>query len=345
MGKLLQKLVATVTFAAAGSMLFDLTAVQGADVWKVDGKLIGKTTKSGKIKKAEDVSGIACIQTAGFPRTCLLIDDETQFAQFVTLYDGRIKAGETVGLISDIHDSRMVEFDGEGVAFHDRYFYAMGSHGRPRSESENPSESERARIAARERASSRLVRIEVDPATGQLAGATPVRASTELKKLISADAKLGPLTQVPLNQDGITIEGIAILNDRLYAGFRGPSSTGGLILSASLGAFFGGKSADAVLYALALGDGRGVRDLAVHGNSILVLAGPTVGEGGQFSIYSWNGSGSDAHHLKDLPKYGDGLKPEALLPLDEDGAGTLRVLVILDGAEEGAPRVENVKLR
>jgi hypothetical protein len=56
--------------------------------WKVNGDLIGK-----KDKVAEDLSGIACTTDSGFPRTCLLIDDEQQSAQVVTLSDGEITAG------------------------------------------------------------------------------------------------------------------------------------------------------------------------------------------------------------------------------------------------------------
>jgi hypothetical protein len=191
-----------------------------------------------------------------------------------------------------------------------------------------------------------VIRIKVDPATGQPAGAA-VQISTMLKDLIAADATLGPIMKRPLNQDGITIEGIAIFNGRLLAGLRGPSDKGAPILSAALGAFFDGKPAEPKLHLLSLGEGRGVRDLAVHGDRILILAGPTVGEGGAFSIYAWDGTGAAIELLGNLPQYNDGskqLKPEALLPLDEDATG-LRVLLMLDGGEEGTPRTERIKRR
>ena len=63
---------------------------QDDDQWPVKGKLIGKTKKSGEVSKSKDVSGIACTTDTGFPRDCLVIDDNLQFAQFVTVKDGKI---------------------------------------------------------------------------------------------------------------------------------------------------------------------------------------------------------------------------------------------------------------
>jgi hypothetical protein len=143
----------------AGSVL-----AQNGAIWPVKGKLIGEE------KKAKDVSGIACTKTSGFPRHCLIVDDSTQIAQFVTLHDGRIVAGKTIRLIEDMHAGKPVELDGEGVAYHCSdacYFYVMGSHGRPRQESPHPNEAERGEIAARLAASSRVIRIKVDRATGE----------------------------------------------------------------------------------------------------------------------------------------------------------------------------------
>ena len=65
--------------------------------------MIGK-----KDKVAEDLSGIACTTESGFPRTCLLIDDEQQSAQVVTLSEGEITAGRLIPLIDD-------RFDGDSV--------------------------------------------------------------------------------------------------------------------------------------------------------------------------------------------------------------------------------------
>lgn len=346
--------IATLTrMVALGTVMtiFAGSALARSDkIWPVEGNLVGEI-KNGEEKKAKDVSGIACMETSGFPRHCLIVDDNTQIAQSVTLHDGRIVAGKTIRLIKDEDNGKPVELDGEGFAYHcsdSCYFYVMGSHGRPRHESSHPDEAERKAIAARLAASSRVIRIKVDRGTGEpIPGA--VQVSTKLKDLISADAALASNLQRPLNDGGINVEGIAIFKGRLYAGFRGPfdirgpSGEGTPILSAELGAFFDGKPADPKLHVLPLGEGRGVRDLAVYGDRILILVGPTVGEGGPFSIYSWDGTCTGGlAPLKDLPSYGSKLKPEALLPLKNKGT-KLRVLLLLDGAKEGGPRTVKIK--
>ena len=92
-----------------------LAAPAGADeptTWPVKHRLWG--TDGGK---STDVSGIACTTAAGFPRSCLVIDDNSQSAQLVTLEDGKINAGEQVELISNKFKKKALELDGEGVAF------------------------------------------------------------------------------------------------------------------------------------------------------------------------------------------------------------------------------------
>jgi hypothetical protein len=69
-----------VCFFAAG-----LHAARAQDLapWKVHGKLLGKSAGPSDFEKSEDVSGIACDRSSGFPRLCLVADDETQGTQIV----------------------------------------------------------------------------------------------------------------------------------------------------------------------------------------------------------------------------------------------------------------------
>ena len=318
---------------------------QDEPVWPVTGKLLGKRgKKNNEDKKAKDISGIACTTDEGFPRAGLVIDDETQFAQFVIVNDGEIVAGETVRLIDDMFEGEPLELDGEGVAYCDGFFYVVGSHGHPRDKyTQLDPVRDRARIDALIAANSQLIRIQVDPATGRQTPGTSVQRSALLAKLIAADPTLAPFQHRRLDDNGVTIEGIAIHSRRLYVGFRGPSIDGprAVILSAALGAFFDGSPAEATLHLLPLGAGRGVRDLAPFGEGLLILAGPTAEEAGDYSIYFWDRTAPHAVLLKDLLRYtnddGKPIKPEAILPLDRT-AERLRVLVMFDGAKEGAPR-------
>jgi hypothetical protein len=113
------------------------------ETWRVDELLVGKK----KDKKSKDVSGIACTKTEGFPRSCLVIDDNRQNAQYVTLHDGKIIAGKSVKLIADKFDDEPLELDGEGVDFADGLYYVIGSHGHPR-DWDNELDPEKNRIAS-----------------------------------------------------------------------------------------------------------------------------------------------------------------------------------------------------
>ena len=303
--------------------------------WDVKGDLVGK-----KGKPTKDLSGIACATNTGFPRTCVIIDDELQVAQVVTLTDGTIAAGgrRLIPLIHDTFDGKPVELDGEGAAFADGYFYVIGSHGRPRSDKPP------AKIKAGFEASSKLARFKLN-ADGTAAHGLAV--STKLATLIAHEPLFDPCRDKELENGGVTIEGVTVIGGRLYAGFRGPVVDGSaIILSASLGYLFGDQQAAAKeIVKLKLGDGRGVRDLAAYDGGMFILAGPVTSNNGVYSVYWWDGRSDKAKHLGDMPKYTNGkkgdkekqYKPEALLPLDRNTKG-VRVLLLLDSAKKGDPQ-------
>ncbi|WP_081494833.1 DUF3616 domain-containing protein [Bradyrhizobium liaoningense] len=297
--------------------------------WRVKGRLVGKVGD-----KSENVSGIACQTSQAFPRTCVVIDDERQEAQFVTIEDGELKAGKSIPLITDSFGDKPLDFDGEGVTFADGFYYVIGSHGHPRDRKRKlKSSRDDAEINARIAASSRIIRFR----DGAAEAVTP---TARLRQAIAADPTLRRFLDRRLENNGVTIEGIAIRQGRLLAGFRGPTLDDGCaaILSVSLAALFGNGNLDAVLHRLRLGDGQGVRDLAVYENGILVLSGPTDDGPGSYAVYWWDGESPNVRQLKELssaisdPEH----KPEAILPLDKGKSG-IRLLVLSDGAKEGRP--------
>ena len=154
------------------------------DSWEVEGKLIGKISKkTGKVKKSEDVSGIACTAKKDFPRTCLIIDDNLQNAQFVELKDGKLVAGNPINLINNKFKDERLELDGEGVAFSQGFFYVIGSHGHPRDSDEDLDPVKDAElIKARIAASSQIVRFRAED--GAAAKAEP---TSNLRKIIAAE--------------------------------------------------------------------------------------------------------------------------------------------------------------
>ena len=334
--------VFAIWFASSGYR--GVAAAQDERVWQVKGKLEGEDGK-----KSKNVSGIACTADTGFPRACLVVDDNLRRAQLVTVKDGEIVAGEPVPLIDKPPDGKSLELDGEGVAYADGFFYVIGSHGHPRDkEKKLDPDRDAAKIGARIAAASQLIRVRVSPATGAASKPAEVNSTSKLRELIIAQPELKPCVDKRLEANGVTIEGVAILNNRLFAGFRGPVVNGdrATVLSASLPSLFANESPRATLHLLPLGKGRGVRDLAAYRGGLLVLAGPVSDAGGgRYAIFWWAADRESPKLLGELTRYtedGEELKPEALVPLDETSSG-LRVLILFDGAKEGGPRAIEVK--
>jgi hypothetical protein len=339
--------------AVAAALLASLTFPVEAREWGVEGRLKGKPKKESSIEfqKAKDVSGIACSREAGFPRPCLVIDDEVQWAQVVILHESRIVAGQTIQLIGSALGGKPLELDGEGVAYADGYFYVIGSHGASRKSEKNKAKRE-ARIAA----SSQLVRFRLDgddiTADGRLKISPRIETTAKLRKALTSHPALKAFAERDLDEKGLTIEGVAIRDGILYAGLRAPTLAPGraTVASVPVEALFDGNPGvpELTLHSLTVGDGNGIRDLALYRGEFVVLVGSAPGlddeEPGRYAIYRWAGRGDVEGPGADVPVYpakdGDKSKfpkPEAILPLEETRDG-LRILVIYEGAEEGRPR-------
>jgi len=325
--------IAAATIVVLGVVLAG-EAIGGNDqTWPVHGKIVGK-----KDKKSEDVSGIACDAQLGFPRSCLVIDDNVQEAQFVTVKDGEIVAGKTIALIDNAFEGKALELDGEGVSYADGFYYVIGSHGHPRdSDHKLDPTRDAAKIAARIAAASQIVRFRV----GGDGAASGVERTEKLRTMIMQQPNLAGAVDRRLENNGLTIEGIAVRRRRILAGFRGPSLDGGraAVLSVAVNSAFGNAPPDARLHRLPLGNGTGIRDLAVYRDGILVLAGPTASDPGPYAVYWWDGERDSVKLLKDLADVVGPVgerKAEGLLALDENASG-LRVLILFDGEKEGAP--------
>jgi hypothetical protein len=171
--------------------------------WKVHEKLLGKPKNAAgtDFKKSEDASGIACASPSGFPRVCLVVDDESQGAQIVIVKDGELIAGDFIRLITDSHAGKLLELDAEGAAFADGAFYVIGSHGRARHEADA---TEGAKNNAKADATRRVFRIRfnaeaVDLNTGKLTG-TPEIKPADLSRFIQAQPELAASFDKPLKQ-------------------------------------------------------------------------------------------------------------------------------------------------
>lgn len=326
--------------------------------WQVHGKLLGKASGPSDFEKSEDVSGIACDRHSGFPRLCLVADDETQGTQIVVLKDGELIAGDFIKLTEAQHAGKPLELDAEGVAFESGIFYVIGSHGRPRHNDDTKTEekSNAKAKATRQIFSITIPASAVDMHTGKLLAQAEIQASAALAGLLQSQPEISPSYDRALEDNGLTIEGIAVRNNNLFIGMRGPViGTSAAVLSVALSAVFDRQPARSELHKLALGKdalgkSRGVRDLARHADGFLVLAGPVNDppaekeiQSGDYSIYFWDGR-NVLNKLADLKPYGKKAKPEALLPLDGD-TERVRVLLMFDGPKEGSPTPLEIKFK
>ncbi|MCA6111791.1 DUF3616 domain-containing protein [Bradyrhizobium cenepequi] len=203
--------------------------------WPVKHELSGKDGK-----KSKDVSGIACTTGHCFPRSCLVIDDNLQDGQFVTLKQGKLVAGAPVKLIDNTFKRRALELDGEGVAFAGDHYYVIGSHGHPRDKKHKLDPTKDAgEITARILASSQIVRFRPDE---NQTAAVDIERTSKLRDIIASDQVLAPYLDRRLEDNGLTIEGVAVKDGRLYAGFRGPvlDDNRAAILSVEVDTLFGG---------------------------------------------------------------------------------------------------------
>lgn len=332
------------------------TSAQADDSWQVQNRLQGKIKKDDP-QKAEDVSGIACAPGA-LPRVCLVVDDESQGAQVVVLKQNLLIAGDFLQLIDEEYDDKPLELDAEGVAYADGFFYVAGSHARARHDDDADKE---ARNVARAAAARKIFRIAmapeaVDVETGVLQGTPLVDTSVALATLLQNDPALAASFDRPLDKNGLSVEGIAVRGENLYAAMRGPVLDDGsaVIARVPLAALFDGAPGGATIFRVNLGkdtqgDPRGIRDITASGDGFLLIAGPVEDPPkkhavavGDYTVYAWN---EDAPVKRlDLQPYGKKAKPEALVILDQD-ADVLHALLMFEGPKEGQPTPVDIPLK
>ena len=106
----------------------------------------------------------------------------------------------------------------------------------------------------------------------------------------------GSIKGIPSKDNGFDVEGLAVSGNRVFLGLRGPvlrgwamvielrvaaSSAGALVLDP-----IGAAGEPYVKHFLDL-DGLGVRELVLHGQDLLILAGPSMDLDGPVLIYRW----------------------------------------------------------
>jgi hypothetical protein len=208
------------------------------------------------------------------------------------------------------------EADIEGLARTGRFLWAVGSHSlrRKRIKSNHDGAKALKRLARVVGQDNRqiLVRLPITEVNGL---PTPVpeivvdgerhRAAAlggrdDLRVLLRTDEHLGPFVPIPGKDNGLDVEGIAVIGERIYLGLRGPVLRGWAFVL-ELRPYLDPTEPDRLrLRPFADGlpyrkhvldmDGLGVRDLCPDGDDLLVLAGPTMDLDGPVRIYRWRGA-------------------------------------------------------
>jgi hypothetical protein len=322
-------LALTAALGFSATALAQPTVMPNGPPWKVRPVF----EKTDKVREA--ISGAACALT--LPPTCLAANDETNYAQFFSIKGRKIDPSRLIRLLPASENGVEIgSLDAEGVAYDRGYFYVIGSHGAPR----NPN-------ATIDPARFFILRFRVNERTGKprfrygddTLDAMQIVKTNVLREAIKAAPEIGPFAEKPLGANGANIEGIAVRDDSIYLGFRGPSvNERAFILQVALGGVFGTDALSPKVHALRLGADTGIRDLAVLRRSpgMLVLAGP-VGTSGPYSVHYWDGQSVETKTLAVLGGIPAGGKPETLLVRSEGNARQYRVLVLIEGFANASP--------
>ncbi|MFG1706013.1 DUF3616 domain-containing protein [Nonomuraea sp. M3C6] len=187
------------------------------------------------------------------------------------------------------------EADIEGLARSDGHLWLVGSHSlkRKRVKSKDPDKAaDRLATVVREENRFILVRLPLrDGARAETPEEGSILAgSHSLTTYLREDRHLGPFLALPGKDNGFDVEGIAVVSERVYLGLRGPVLRGwAVVLELRLDDAGKGRLRLREPYRkhfLDLG-GLGVRDLCPDGDSLLLLAGPTMDLDGPVRVVRW----------------------------------------------------------
>ncbi len=327
--------------AAAGGGQVETASSAGKPWTRIEE--VGRYALRGDVLDPKNISGVAFISE----RFGLIGADEVRAVQAIEIS----RQTRTLRILDTITLAPSgSEIDIEAIAAEGDSYYITGSHGA----SKKKGEEQDNRYS--------IFRLPVDPATGLprgfQSGSSSVPAGVQrasLSGVLRADPVLGPHFEQPLQHKGINIEGLAIRNGQLFVGFRNPN-LGGYAFVMEIRAddvFSGRPRSPYTLHKLRLGVGLGIREIVAAQSGFLLIAGNAGSEPSKkypvaedyeehrgFFLYSWDGKGTDAHQIGQLPKT-DGGKAEAMVILEET-KDSVTVLVMFDSANRGRPTVYRI---
>jgi len=322
--------------------------------------------------------GLSAVLQVG--HTLWVANDESSTVERLTLNEGRADQHVQFALADfldlplppeDKQPQSAPEVDIEGLDHDGGYLWIAGSHSLKRDKPGKDDTPKAARKALRRVSQdanryllARVPLIERD-GTWQLArehqgvGGTlkaarlrGARHGNELMELLRRDRHLRDFMCIPGKENGFDIEGLAVRGDRMFLGLRGPVLRGwALILELRIGPArkagrlrlraVDDKGRRMRKHFLDL-DGRGVRDIHLDGDDLLVLAGPTMPLDGKLSVLRWPGAlrgdtgclvrSSELQHVMDLPHGTACDHAEGITFFRAPGSDDATLLVVHDAA-------------
>lgn len=216
--------------------------------------------------------------------------------------------------LADLLDlaDRDAEADIEGLAADGEWLWVLGSHARTRNKPEKAQGEciDLASLADLKDTRPRCLLARLPLATDERGLRTPVKKDgrrkaglveqtkhgSRLAKALKRDPLIGPFTAIPAKEGGLDIEGIAVCDERVALGLRGPViASHAVLLELRVEAKASGRlhlKGDPVKRLLAM-EGLGIRDLKRCGGDLVILAGPTTGLSGPCALYRWRGWADD----------------------------------------------------
>lgn len=209
------------------------------------------------------------------------------------------------------------EIDIEGLCYTDHYLWLTGSHStkRGKPKGKNPQKDIK-KLGKIKTDLNRYLLARIPVVDGELVKSTPhpdepekeltaaclqrTETSNILIEALQADCHLGPFISFPLpsKENGFDIEGLAVRGNRIFLGFRGPVLRGwAIILEIEVVETEPGVlnlkqiGENGMLYKKHFVDlnGLGVRDLYMHGEDLIILAGPTMHLEGEMRVLRLRG--------------------------------------------------------
>lgn len=262
-------------------------------------------------KYREDLSAVALTPNGNMWLGC----DETTSIEYLTKVDEGTFAGHEIFNLTDfieLPSDAEEEIDIEGLYYANNYLWFVGSHSlkraKPKSKRSDLENIKKMQAVKRETNRYLLARIPVDgdrlckscnhpenpdiKLTAAKLEITP--KGNLLTEALANDPHLAPFlaSQIPSKENGFDIEGLAVYQDKIFLGLRGPVLRGwAIILEVSVE-----ESSPNTLKLKKLEDkpykkhfvylsGLGVRELVIDGEDLLVLAGPTMDLDGPVRLY------------------------------------------------------------